>query len=326
MFYLLGALDPALIAPSAEPRRMRITVAQPRIPDDRGTVRSLVVTDDMLKQFVARVLRAYAAIVPGAPRVASEKGCKFCAAKAGYRSDGTRVICKEYAEWVSADVGSPKDFDSSTFSGDLCHWATQAPGGMAPEAVAKFLENADILRGMIRAYEEWAHEGIRTGTAPPAITNAFKLIRGNSQRHWAFENPESVMQALMKIRWKDPATEKTTGLGKRDITEQKLKSPAQVETMLKAAARGNENFVPTLWDAYKRLVTKPAGALQLVPISDPRPAANPKDPEAMFGEGADTVYAAPDVTVDDLFKDVKAPAITIVAQGPTDTQVEDMFT
>jgi hypothetical protein len=181
-------------------------------------------------------------------------------------------------------VGAPTSYDKAAFMDEIKAFATRNPQEMEPAEVVRILKGADILKGMLIALDEWAHDALAKGKAPPELAAAYKLVRGRSQRKWVFENEESILKDLTgKLRWKDPVTDKTTGLGKKDLVTAKLKSPTQVELLLKAQAQNNPNFTSTHWDAFNRLVTKPEGALQLAPISDERDNAVPRG-EAMFAD------------------------------------------
>ena len=277
--YALGALGEWTLRPG---QTVALTVAQPRAPHPDGPIRSLAGLDAAdLQQFTTRVRLAIEATRgTDAPRVASEHGCRFCKAKRE---------CRAWSEFASASIGAPTSWDKDAFLAEATAFTTQRPATLTPTEVVRILQSADLFRGFLGAMEDWAHEALTKGTAPAELLAAYKLVHGRAQRRWMEANDASIAAALLKIRWKDPATEKSTGLGKKDIYNEALKSPTQVEALLKAAARGG-GITPTHWEAYTRLVEKPEGKLQLAPITDPRPAAGTKDPATMF---AATTTAAP---------------------------------
>lgn len=287
MLYLIGSIPPAEYQVASQ-RLYRITAAQPRAYHPDGPIRSLTgITVEDISAFAERVKECRDAVTPDAPRVASANACQFCKARrGGQRVDGSVVTpCRVYAEWAAYESEVPVDFASESYLDTVQAFATRDPATLAPEEVVRILKGADILKGFLNALEEWGHEALSKGYAPPEISAAFKLVNGRSNRRWSFENEDSVATELMKkLRWVDPVTGKTTGLGKKDIYNAKLKSPTQVEALLKAAAKGNANFTSTHWEAFRRLVTKPEGALQMVPVSDDRPAAGSKDVSGAFAD------------------------------------------
>jgi hypothetical protein len=283
MSYLTGGLEGVFY----EDHVLSVTAAQPRAYHPDGPIRSLrgLGAED-ITAFANRVREAAAKLKPGAIRIASEGACRFCKAKkGGLRKDGTMATpCRTYVEWASQEVGVPTTYDKASFMDEIKNFATRNPQEMEPKEVVRILRGADILKGMLIALEEWAHDALVKGKAPPELTAAYKLVRGRSQRKWVFENEDSILKDLTgKLRWKDAVTGKTTGLGKKALVSEKLKSPTQVEALLKAEAQNNPNFTSTHWEAFNRLVTKPEGALQLAPVSDTRTNAVPRG-EAMFAD------------------------------------------
>jgi hypothetical protein len=298
MLYLLGLLGEWRLRVG---QTCRITVAQPRAEHPDGPIRSVGgMGEKEVSAFAARARAAIAAAKdPAAPRVASEDGCRWCRAK------GT---CASYARWSAAAVGAPTDWDRDTFLASVQTFATQDPGNMTPAETVRVLQGADLLRGFLGAVEEWAHAQLVRGTAPAELSAAYKLVNGRSQRRWAAGmEEESIATALTRIRWKDPATEKTTGLGKKDVYSETLRSPSQIEGLLKKAGK-NGVLTSTHWETFNRLVEKPEGKLQLAPVTDDRPAATPKDPAVLFG-GADAAGAPPDLPQ-------PAPAPAVATDNP----------
>lgn len=271
MLYLLGVLGEWRRKPM---QTCRVTIAQPRAPHPDGPIRSLAGLDGTaISRFATRARLAVQAIdaVPDL-RQATEHGCRWCRA---------RPTCREHSRWSLEAIGAPTQTEQAAFLDDVTAFATTQPADLEPEELVRVLRAADLLRGYLTSVEEWAHERLTKGTAPAALSAAYKLVNGRSQRRWLDANDDSIASALMKIRWKDPATEKTTGLGKRDIYAEALKSPTQIEALLKTAAKQG-GFTSVHWDAFNRLVVKPEGTLQLAPITDNRPAAGTKDPEVLF--------------------------------------------
>lgn len=271
MLYLLGALGEWRLQPG---QTCRVTIAQPRAAHPDGPIRSLAgIDEEAVGWFATRAKLAVQAVeqVPDL-RLASEHGCRWCKAK---------PTCRAFSQWSLDAIGAPTDTGKASFLDDVTAFATGSPADLDPEELVRVLRSADLFRGYLSAVEDWAHEHLTKGTAPAALAAAYKLVNGRSQRRWMDANDDSIASALTKIRWKDPATEKTTGLGKKDIYTEALKSPTQIEGLLKAAAKQG-GFTSTHWEAFNRLVVKPEGKLQMAPITDSRPAAGTKDPEVLF--------------------------------------------
>lgn len=274
MLYLAGACAD-LNVPRDRATEWRLTIAQPRAWHPDGPIRSTGVTDGDMALVSDRVTRSAEAIFAARekgtedqlPRSPTPDGCRFCQAK---------PRCRAYLEFMEIQTRLP-------LTSDTLEETITDPNAVSDAEAINILDNADLLRQYITALEDRAVSQLHDGTASPALRQAFKLVAGRSVRRWAYDEPETVESALRKIRWKDPATEKSTGLKKSEFMVQKLRSPSQIETELKR--RGGKALTKVHWDAFKRLVTKPEGALTLAPASDPRQPA--KDPATMFQDVPD---------------------------------------
>lgn len=276
MLYLLGDLAsvPGYYGDAAKEKgyHYRITIAQPRAPHADGPIRSYEILADEVDLFIAQTREAVAQIEAGAAhRVASEKGCRWCPAKA---------TCPEHHAFVGQVLGAP--IASWSFD-DLAQWTTRPPESLEDDEIVRILDARDLVMGLFRTVEEYAHNALFNATASPLLASRYKLVTGQSYRRWAYEGEDTVAKALQAIRWKDPASGKSTALKKAEIFEEKLRSPTQMEKIFKSKAK-DAAFTQAHWDAFKRLVTKPEGSLKLVPVSDERQSKTPKDPATMFAD------------------------------------------
>ena len=153
------------------------------------------------------------------------------------------------------------------------------------------LDARDMLKGALQATEAWALDQLMKGTAPPEVARHYKLVRGRSSRKWA-ESEETVLKRLRRMKVQGPGEEKVRALGKKDLTESRLKSAPRVEQLLKTFAIPGGD---ARWAAFNSLIEKPEGTLTIAPISDPRDPVAPlrKSPDQAFDpEGGDPTVKA----------------------------------
>lgn len=136
---------------------------------------------------------------------------------------------------------------------------------MAPDQVAAYLQNADQAIAHFKAFQEFAHAEACAGRMPTGM----KLVAKRATRKW--RDPAAVVDDLM-----------LAGVDSEKLyAEPKLKSPAQVETLMK-----KKNFAAWLAentddDGVGPVVAQSSGT-NLVPVDDPRPAVK-ADAASDFG-------------------------------------------
>ena len=178
-------------------------------------------------------------------KVPTDKGCRFCKA---------RAVCRERAA-VNALVAR------RDFMGEPEDRFKMTPGQVAEhlmgmDEVARILPLLDDWMSWARGLQQYALEQVRDHGKE---IDGYKLVRGRSNRVWA-KDPEEVKAALM-------------GLGVSETTvmqppaEPTVRSVAQLEKAL-GAKQYRELKVE------EALVTKSPGTPTLVPATDPRPAMN----------------------------------------------------
>lgn len=214
-YYALGALlafekeNPGL---RGHIKRIRVTIAQPRVPHRDGIVRSEDLTYDELVGFAVELLEAARATAdPDAPLHAGE-WCRFCpAASRCPELSGTAITLAQ------------QEFEDITEMPD--------PRLLSLEDLARVIDKAPLVEkwfGQVRAY---IHGELTAGREVPG----FKLVDKRGTRKWKDED-KLVYRAL-----------KNFGLKPADVTKKTLMSPPQVEKVLKQAGESPKVIVD-LWE------------------------------------------------------------------------------
>jgi hypothetical protein len=194
MLYALGAYSD--YGDLAEIKRVRITIAQPRIGD--GAPQSWDIDlADLLKWGEWVKQRAEACFEPNAEFVPGEKQCQWCKAK---------VTCKALADLTTQTLMA--DFDDIGDAGDL-----QPVDRLTDEQIANVLRVKKLVGSWLDAVEAHVVERLNEGQSFPG----YKLVAGRSNRQWSDETQaEATLTEL---------------LAEKAFT-QKLLSPAQAEKAL----------------------------------------------------------------------------------------------
>ena len=211
-------------------KRVLLVIDQPR--GQAGTWREWECSIDHVLQFAEEAAAAAKLTEdPDAPLKVSAKGCQFCTV-------ASNAACPEMHRFCSDLLGI--DFEKEV---------VQLPqiDQLTPERRSLVIENAPIVK-------KWL-ESIHTLTLDNALkgepTPGFKAVPTLGDRSWI--NEESAEEF-----WKDKMPAK-------DIYNQKLKSPAQMEKVA-----GTRN-----WKKAQELIHRPEGKPALVPLSDPREPITP---------------------------------------------------
>lgn len=240
MFYALGALR-GVDAPVVE-----IVVVQPRCRGE--AVKRWETTAEDIEAWGREVLlpKALACLAPDAPLVPGEEQCRFCAAKAvcpALREAATSMAVRAFG----ADPVVPETKDITL----------PAVADLTPDQLGRALSLAKILDVWFNAVEERAKSDIAAGKP----VTGYKLVERAGIRKWAED--DRAAKALKNYT--------------RDIYDTKLRSPAAMEKVLKAAGYPKD----AIQDMYAVLVVTSRG-VTLVPESDKRPAV-PPDAALVFG-------------------------------------------
>ena len=238
---------------------VRLVIVQPRA----GGVSEYVMTVDELAHWAEFVAEPAAARVLAASEMPAlndlwagaylnptEKGCKFCAAKAtcpALRDEVARVV-------FAQSPASPDEFAAMPDPG------TDSPA-ISAEWLAACLTKVDLIEDWCKAVRAEAERRLCEGEPVPG----WKLVAGKrGARQWADEKQaEDVMRKQMRL-----PVEKAYNL--------KLITPPQAEKLAKAGDIG-----PRQWPKLQALITQGEGKPHVAPESDPRPAitvaATPED-------------------------------------------------
>jgi len=229
MIYALGALHDSTC------EDVEVVIIQPRAEHDDGPVRRWRISTAELLEWAQEVL------LPGAKLALSGKGgvyagdwCRFCKAIA---------VCPAVRD--KATQAAMVVFDDSP---DAKVPTLPAPAEMAPEQLIKVMEFSRAFGSWAKEVETHVKNAMERGVQFPG----WKLVRGKRSRSW--ENEGVTIHELNK------------GYGGKIYTEPKLRSPAQMEAMLKEA----KVDIKTLESLIK--VTRP---LTMAPASDKRDAVVP---------------------------------------------------
>ena len=249
MLYALAALrefDPAGVRFA----RVRLVISQPRISNYSEWTLSVA---DLLA-FGERVkIAAQACDQPDAPLNPSEKGCKFCRAKAVCPS--LRV---EVAQTVSgaADI---EDFDDLT--------QPVAIGPMPDQTLATCMRKIDLIEGWCKSIRAEAESRLLAGKPVPG----YKLVQGKQgNRKWA--NPSDTEAALKAFRLKTD-----------EIYDLSLISPTTAEKLV-----ADKKLGPRQWKKLLPLITRTEGKPTVAPESDKRPAIQLAATDSDFDHLADS--------------------------------------
>ena len=290
--YLVGTVAENILPDDTSLEKARLTVIQPRCEKISPKIRWREVEVRPLVASVidvcTRVLTEYRNLNAGlgpddadlTPHFGpSDDACRFCVVGGGAKYSGASV-CEHYARHAMIRAGVfPEDAETLPDSAEVIFDAAEAFAArdthtLTPKQLIGILFAREILSGALQAAEAWALSMLEEGTAPEALEVAFKLVAGRANRCY-LGSEEETFKALKRIKVQIDG--KTRALGKKDVYEARLKSPAQVEKILRGAGIPSNDI---RFKAFERLIEKPRGSLTIAPMSDPRPAAQPRRQEA----------------------------------------------
>lgn len=231
-YYALGALlklgEPHDSLDHSRPPidQVVMTIVQPRVSHPDGVIRSEVVTIEELLGFAGDLMDAARATQKADAPLVPGSHCKFCPAAGICPAQRDHVQALAQIEFAAVPLEAPRP-----------------PETLTDAELVSVLKLVPMLEDWASAVRAHAQGRLERGESLPGL----KLVEGRSNRKWGDE--ETAKQYFL-----------ADGLTLDEITQAKLKSPAQMEKVV-----GKKN-VPG------DLIVKPAGKLHLVPDSDPRPA------------------------------------------------------
>lgn len=234
-------------------KRIVIRISQPRLDhfDEWETTREHLLA---FGEFVKK--RAALAWKPNAPRSPSPEACQWCAIKHGCAANAVmqeRISSAAFDDLKNEisddDVSDLKERLNDPLGGYEFHRAKLMT--LSTEELATlFTYRAAALAWWERVKKE-LYERVSHGEKIPGM----KLVEGRSNR--MFRNKNKVVHELEQY-----------GIGRDELIEEKLVSPAEAERLLRKAGVRAKDLPIVL----SQLVEKPRGKATLVPISDKRPA------------------------------------------------------
>jgi len=241
MGYAIGKIGPQ------NPREysdVEITVVQPRKPHVNGPVRSWVISVPDLFTWAYGTLKPALEATEN-PNAQPNPGdwCKFCLAlKADNPCPGVRALTQSTARTDFATPYTPVD-----------------PNSLTPDDIARILDAKAPIEAWLKEVANTAHRQAEKGTVIPG----YKLVAGKSNRKW--KDPLKVEKDLKTL------------IGDAVYAERKLKSPAQMEKVLKHHKKPIDS-VKAYWE-------KSEAGTTLVPEKDSRSAIQaPRSPQADFAK------------------------------------------
>jgi hypothetical protein len=174
----------------------------------------------------------------------SEKGCRFCRAKATCPAFQKTVVSNIRGAAASAD-----DFEDLTV--ETVQEGTERLGVVGPAAIAAKLRVVDAVEEWCAAVRAKALAILAAGEDLPG----FKLVQGKrGNRRW--KDPEAAEAALKAFRLKV-----------EEMYDLKLVSPTTAEKLAKAGTIG-----PRQWAKAQALIEQPDGKPHVTTAEDKRPA------------------------------------------------------
>jgi hypothetical protein len=238
MIYALAAFD-IFDLTHGPINRVRLIISQPRLK----ALSEWTLTVEELLAFGERVkLAAQACDLPDAPLVPSEKGCKFCRAKAtcpALRAEVTEMV-------FQAKAATADDFDDFTLD-----TAKVVPQGAPAEWLSVAMTKVKLIEDWCKAVRAETERRLLAGESVPG----YKLVQGKmGNRKWA--DPQEAEAALKAFR-----------LRTEEMYDLSLISPTTAEKLV-----GNKTLGPRQWKKLQPLITRSEGAPSVAPESDKRPA------------------------------------------------------
>lgn len=185
----------------------------------------------------------------------------------------------ELGEFTRRIDDATQNVDSTFAAGEHCRWCPHKvncpelqqltldqakaefnESGMTPERAAEVMEAAKPISMYLKAVEEWAHGQMDKGLQVPR----FKLVNRYGNRRYSVDE-DAVLKSCRRKK-----------LGKKQVTETKLLSPAQLEKVVK-----DKNFVNSLCE-------RPLLGTTVVPESDKRPAVERQTAADEFASSGDS--------------------------------------
>lgn len=201
LYYAIGAAGKDLM----NFKTIELVIVQPRAEHPQGPVRRWVTTPEYVAKFKEELKQHIAETRNPDAKTCAGKWCRFCNAK---------LICpamrdKSY-ELAKVDFSKPVNENK-----------IKQPSELTKEELKLFLDNVDLLESYIAAVREYAFKILDGG----GTIEGYKLVRSNkTHRKWN-DTDENVATML----------ELELGISHDDLFTSKIKTPAQVEKLVKGS-------------------------------------------------------------------------------------------
>lgn len=210
LYYALGAYYALPVSDREDLGYIETVIVQPRATHIDGAVRVAKYSVAELLEFESWLRGAIGKVRSGDKTLAAGSWCKFCNAKA---------LCPAQREKIAQASGIPFD-KIETEKVDL-----PDPYTLTPDRWAMLLDNAEMIKSWCAAIYAAA-----TGAADKGIEiPGYKMVEKKGRRRWACERD---VEAQFSLEFGD------------DLYNRKIKSPAQMEKLLKSKRKSEvEQFV-----------------------------------------------------------------------------------
>jgi hypothetical protein len=207
-------------------------IVQPRAPHKEGPIRRESYTAFELIEWTGSLMdHAKATQDPAAPLVAGAH-CRFCPAAA---------VCPALRDRALAEAQMGFDANIETLIDNRAD-----PRDLTVEQIGRLLDAGTMVETWLNSLRAHAFAMISEGKEIPN----WKLVAKRGRRKWTVENEDELLVEIASV----------TGLPISDLTVKKLKSPAQVDKMLKKPQRA---LIADFYDMQSSGAT-------LAPIADAR--------------------------------------------------------
>lgn len=241
--YALGVIEKHQLQESVE--TVRIVICQPRTGD--GKPKEWVISMVDLLAFANDVKLAAKKISmiknPEGHLVPSEKGCRFCKAKA---------TCPALRDFVEAAV--TEGFENLE---------GKHPGKNRAELLGSAMDKLDLVEIWMKGIQSQVEIELLAGQPVVGKDGHYKLVQGKKgNRKWDDEEVAEVLFKAMRIK-------------EDDMYNKNLISPADAEKLLAKSSPGR-------WEKVKKLYSQSEGSKHVANAKDKRPAIVLEAPESGF--------------------------------------------
>lgn len=227
-YYALGAM----LSLGYVPETIHSVVVQPRVSHPEGIVRREEISFLELIDFSEELLVAARRTLEPDPPLVPGDWCRFCPAQPVCPKLHSHAVEVAQTEFTNLEAPAPP-----------------SPETLPKEVLLRVLEHSDVLESWLRACRTYVAD--RVAEDPAWAEGQWKLVAKRANRKWADEEAAEVFA-------------RDRGLKPEDIFSRKIKTPAQLERLLRGQDKKD----------MQALTVKPATGVVLAPGYDVRPAVS----------------------------------------------------